>query len=136
MRIMKIPTGATVLLVDDDVCVVNGLQRCLHQDYRVDIATGPGAALDAIVKKSYAVVVSDLKMPGMNGIDLLATVKEASPDTVLILLTGQADLEAAIAAVNEGNIFRFLMKPCPEKLLKRTLDLALDQYWLQVSNQD
>src|SRR5512141_1358679 len=72
----------TILLVDDDVRVVSALQRSLYRDYRIEIAAGPADALDAIVRTSYAVVVSDLQMPGMNGIDLLTTVKEASPDTV------------------------------------------------------
>jgi response regulator RpfG family c-di-GMP phosphodiesterase len=126
----------TILLVDDDVRVVSALQRSLYRDYRIEIAAGPGDALDAIAHTAYAVVVSDLQMPGMNGIDLLTTVKETSPDTVRVLLTGQADLETAIAAVNEGNIFRFLTKPCPHELLKRTLDAALEQHWLQISEKD
>jgi response regulator RpfG family c-di-GMP phosphodiesterase len=115
---------------------VSSLQRSLYKDYRIEIAAGPGDALEAIAQTSYAVVVSDLKMPGMSGIDLLTTVKEASPDTVRILLTGQADLDTAIAAVNEGSIFRFLTKPCPQELLKRTLDAALEQHALQVSEKN
>ena len=125
----------TILLVDDDVRVVSALQRSLYRDYRIEIAAGPADALDAIAQTSYAVVVSDLQMPGMSGVDLLATVKEASPDTVRILLTGKADLDTAIAAVNEGNVFRFLTKPCPQGLLKRTLDAALAQHWLQISEK-
>src|ERR1035437_1179439 len=126
----------TILLVDDDVRVVSALHRSLYRDYRIEIAAGPGDALDALAHTAYAVVVSDLQMPGMNGIDLLTTVKEASPDTVRVLLTGQADLETAIAAVNEGNIFRFLTKPCLHQLLKQTLDAALEQHWLQISEKD
>jgi response regulator RpfG family c-di-GMP phosphodiesterase len=124
-----------ILVVDDDVRVVSALQRSLYRDYRIEIAAGPSDALDAIVQTSYAVVVSDLQMPVMNGIELLATVKEISPDTVRVLLTGKADLDAAIGAVNEGSIFRFLTKPCPTDLLKRTLDAALAQHWLQISEK-
>lgn len=126
----------TVLLVDDDVRVVSALQRSLYRDYQIEIAAGPEDALNAIAKTSFAVIVSDLKMPGMNGIELLTLLKEVSPDTVRILLTGQADLDAAITAVNEGNIFRFLSKPCPQELLKRTLDAALEQHSLQVSEKE
>jgi response regulator RpfG family c-di-GMP phosphodiesterase len=75
-------------------------------------------------------------MPGMNGVELLANVKRLSPDTVRILLTGQADLDAAIAAVNEGNIFRFLTKPCPQVILRKTLDAALEQHRLQVAEKE
>ena len=104
-----------ILLVDDDVRVVSALQRSLYRTYRIEIAAGAQDALDAIGKNSYAVVVSDLQMPGMNGVELLTHVKRLSPGTVRILLTGQADLDAAIAAVNEGNVFRFLTKPCPRR---------------------
>src|SRR4051812_31777786 len=112
----------TILLVDDDVRVISALQRSLYRDYRIEIAAGASDALTALTQGSYAVIVSDLKMPGMSGIDLLTTVKTAYPDTVRVLLTGEADLDAAIAAVNDGNVFRFLTKPCPQELLKKTLD--------------
>ena len=79
--------------------------------------------LEAIGESSYAVVVSDV-----SGIEFLARVKEIAPDTVRILRTGQADLEVAIAAVNYGNVFRFLSKPCPQDLPCRTPDAALEQY--------
>jgi response regulator RpfG family c-di-GMP phosphodiesterase len=81
-------------------------------------------------------VVSDLQMPGMNGIELLSRVKDLAPETVRILLTGQAELEAAIEAVNEGNVFRFLRKPCPQDLLKKTLDAGLTQFRLQMAERD
>jgi len=82
------------------------------------------------------VVVSDLQMPGMNGIELLTKVKGLSPETVRILLTGAADLQAAIDAVNEGNVFRFLQKPCPQDLLRKTLDAGLTQYRLEMAERD
>ncbi|MGO9893789.1 MAG: response regulator [Bryobacteraceae bacterium] len=125
-----------ILLVDDDVRVVSALQRSLYRTYRIEIAAGAQDALDAIGKNSYAVVVSDLQMPGMNGVELLTHVKRLSPGTVRILLTGQADLDAAIAAVNEGNVFRFLTKPCPQEILCKTLDAALEQHRLQVAEKE
>ena len=125
-----------ILLVDDDIRVVSALQRSLYRTYRIEIAAAAQDALDAIGQNAYAVVVSDLQMPGMNGVELLANVKKLSPDTVRILLTGQADLDAAIAAVNEGNIFRFLTKPCPQPTLCKTLDAALEQYLLQSAEKE
>jgi hypothetical protein len=76
------------------------------------------------------VVVSDLQMPGMDGITLLSSLRKVSPDTVRVLLTGHADVDAAIAAVNEGNIFRFLRKPCPPGALLRALEASVEQYRL------
>lgn len=126
----------TILFVDDDINLVSALQRNLHKTYRVELALSASDALEALAETSYAMVVSDLQMPGMNGIELLSRVKELSPETVRILLTGQAELEAAIEAVNEGNVFRFLRKPCPQELLKKTLDAGLTQYRLQMAERD
>ena len=126
----------TILLVDDDIRVVSALQRSLYRDYQIEIAAGPSDALNAFAQNSYAVIVSDLQMPGMNGIELLRTLKESYPETVRVLLTGQANLDAAIDAVNDGNVFRFLTKPCPHELLRRTLDAALEQHSLELSEKD
>jgi response regulator RpfG family c-di-GMP phosphodiesterase len=126
----------TILFVDDDIRVVSALQRRLYKSYQVEIASCAAQALESIAGASYAVVVSDLQMPGMNGIEFLSRVKEASPETVRILLTGQADLLMAIAAVNEGSVFRFLTKPCPDELLTKTLDAALDQHRLMIAERD
>lgn len=126
----------TILCVDDDIRVVSALQRTLHKAYQIEIAGSAAEALEAIGESAYAVVVSDMKMPGMTGVEFLVKVKELSPDTVRILLTGQADLEVAVAAVNEGNVFRILSKPCPHELLTRTLDAALEQYRLVVAERD
>jgi len=117
-----------ILFVDDDVNLVSALQRNLRKDYGIAIATSASDALEAVRDDAYALVVSDLQMPGMNGIELLTRIKDFSPETVRILLTGRADLEAAIDAVNEGCIFRFLRKPCPQGLLTKTLDAGLAQY--------
>ena len=126
----------TILFVDDDIHLVSALQRSLYKTYRVELALSAADALAAISEAPYALVVSDLQMPGMDGIELLTRVKVLAPETVRILLTGNADLEAAIHAVNEGNIFRFLRKPCPHELLKKTLDAGLAQYRLQMAERD
>ncbi len=126
----------TILLVDDDIRVVSALQRALYKEYRIEIAGSGTDALKALEGTQYAVVISDLRMPDMSGIDLLCKVKELSPDTVRVLLTGQADVDNAIAAVNEGNVFRFLMKPCPEDVLTGTLDEALSQYQMVTAQRN
>jgi response regulator RpfG family c-di-GMP phosphodiesterase len=120
----------TILFVDDDVRVVSALQRSLHREYEIEIAGSAIDALDAIEQSDYAVAVSDFQMPDMNGVAFLTRVKQIAPDTVRVLLTGHADVEVAIAAVNEGSVFRFLTKPCPQGVLTRTLDAALTQHRL------
>jgi len=76
----------------------------------------------------FAVVVSDMRMPGMNGAEFLAKAREKAPDTVRMLLTGHADLDTAIEAVNQGNIFRFLTKPCEKEVLVKAIQSGVAQY--------
>lgn len=120
-----------ILCVDDELNILLSLQRQLRKQFHLESALGPEKAMATIERDGpFAVVVSDLQMPGMNGLELLAKVKDLSPDTVRIMLTGQADLDTAIAAVNQGNIFRFLTKPCSAGELAATLDAALEQHRL------
>ncbi len=127
----------SILFVDDDIHVITAFQRSLCTAFHIEIAQAPTDALEAIENGvDFAVVVSDLRMPGMDGIEFLAKVRELAPQTVRILLTGQADLEAAIAAVNDGHIFRFLNKPCPRALMTSTLTAALKQYRLERSERE
>jgi response regulator RpfG family c-di-GMP phosphodiesterase len=117
--------------VDDEALVLEALRRQLRTHYEVTVAYEPWEAMELVLSAGpYAVVVSDLRMPGMDGVTLLSRIRSLSPDTVRVLLTGNADLEAAIAAVNEGNIFRFLSKPCPTAILIRALELSIEQHRL------
>ncbi len=120
-----------VLCVDDESNVLDGLKRHLRKHYEVVTAQGGVSGLRAFEEsKSIAVVVSDLRMPGMDGIKFLSKVRDCAPDTTRILLTGNADLAAAMAAVNEGNIFRFLSKPCPPSTLIAAVNSAAEHHRL------
>jgi CheY-like chemotaxis protein len=101
----------------------------LHREFEVDTATGGEDGL-ALVRGAgpYAVVVSDMRMPGMNGAKFLAEVRQLVPETVRMLLTGYSDMDAAIDAVNEGNIFRYLTKPCEKEVLVKAINLSLEKY--------
>lgn len=120
-----------VLFVDDDPHVLAGVQRQLRKAFQVDSAQGAEEGLKALRQHGpYAVVVSDLRMPKMDGIQFLARVRELAPDTVRMMLTGYAEVEVAIQAVNEGNVFRFLTKPCDSDTLAKALESGLAQYRL------
>jgi len=120
-----------ILCVDDELNILLALQRQLRKQFHLESALGAEQALATIERDGpFAAIVSDLQMPGMNGLEFLAKVKEISPDSVRIMLTGQADLATAIAAVNQGNIFRFLTKPCSAEELAHTLGAAVEQYRL------
>lgn len=120
-----------ILLVDDESNVLDGYRRVLSREFVMETALGGEQALKlAAANGPYAVVVSDMRMPGMDGIQLLSLIKARSPDTIRVMLTGNADMETAIHAINEGSIFRFLNKPCSREVLGKTLTAALVQYRL------
>ncbi|MFD0524294.1 HD domain-containing phosphohydrolase [Paractinoplanes durhamensis] len=127
-----------VLIVDDEVRILDGLRRTLHGLYEVDTAASGAEGLALIDKadSAYAVVVSDMMMPGMSGAEFLGHAHDASPDSVQMVLSGQAELSATIAAVNDGNLFRFLTKPCESAEMIRALDAALAQYRLVQSERE
>jgi FixJ family two-component response regulator len=118
-----------ILFVDDEPAVLDGYRRMLHYVFQISTAVGGEAGLAMIHDCGpYSVVISDMRMPGMNGAEFLSQVRQKSPETVRMLLTGGTDLNAAIDAVNEGNIFRFLTKPCTKEALVEAIHLGLDQY--------
>lgn len=120
-----------ILMVDDESSVLAGYQRIFHNEFEVETAAGGLAALRALETTGpYAVVVSDMRMPGMDGANLLARIKLLAPETVRIMLTGNSDIQSAVSAVNEGNIFRFLTKPCDKEALEKALTAGLEQYRL------
>ncbi len=126
-----------ILFVDDEPKVLSAFERQLSGRFELQTALGPEQGLEALARHGpFAVVVSDFRMPGMNGIQFLAEVKHVNADTVRVMLTGQADLSTAIAAVNEGSIFRFLTKPCPSEVLTAALDSALEQHRLITSERE
>jgi len=118
-----------ILCIDDELRVVEGIKRTLHGKYDVVTATSARAAIGILEKDTdFAVVISDLRMPEFDGVILLNQIRDGAPDIVRILLTGQADIDASIRAVNDGQIFRFLTKPCPPDALRSTLRDAVEQY--------
>ena len=126
-----------VLFVDDDQKILNGISRQFEDVFNFEIAAGPKIALEICEQDGpFSVVVSDMRMPGMNGIELLSQIRKDSPETVRIMLTGYADLKATIDAVNEGNIFRFLSKPCPQETLERAVRDGLEQHRLITSERE
>jgi response regulator RpfG family c-di-GMP phosphodiesterase len=120
-----------VLCVDDEARVVEGLVLHLRKDYQVHTALGGDEALKILKQMGgAAVVISDMRMPGMNGATLLHHVMSVYPDTTRILLTGEPGRDAAVEAVNKARIFRFLTKPCPADQLRAAVDAGIMQYRL------
>ncbi len=125
-----------VLFVDDEAMLLAGLRRVLHKEFEIEIAESGSAGLDALTRSGpFSVVVSDLRMPVMDGVEFLRRAAEQHPATVRVMLSGQADLARAVAAINEGQIFRFVTKPCLPDSIRRVLADACAQHDLIVAER-
>lgn len=126
-----------VLFVDDEENILHSIKRELRKRFDIHTAGSGAEALDVLKNQGpFAVIVSDMRMPVMDGIQLLAAVKDQFPETVRLMLTGNADQETAIEAVNKGQIFRFLNKPCPTPTLVMAIALAQRQYRLVTAEKE
>ena len=118
-----------ILFVDDDPNLLAGLWRNLSMTYEMDTAISGADALDLIKRNApYAVIVSDINMPGMDGVEFLTKAHQLSPNSVKIALSGWAGKDHIIDAVNHGNIYRFLTKPVQLDQLREVLDTAIEHY--------
>jgi len=126
----------SILVVDDHEIIRDMLENTLSREsYTVHCADSAKEALKILAEESIDVVISDEVMPGMTGTQFLAVVRKDYPDTVRIILTGHASLESAMHAINEGEIYRFLTKPCNLVDLSITIRQALQQKYLKKENK-
>jgi len=133
--------GERVLLIDDDPHLLSALRRHLADDFDLATATSGQEAIEAVraagaAGTPFAVVVSDMRMPGLDGIETLAKIRDIAPDTVRMMLTGNADQQTAIQAINRGNILRFFNKPCPVEELQEGIKAGIAQYRLVTAERD
>ncbi len=127
---MLTQSSPKVLCVDDEPEILKSLALHLRKKYEVYTATSGAQGLKVLEQVKVAVVLSDMRMPGMDGAAFLSQVCKTCPDAVRMLLTGQTDIELASKAINEGQIFRFLIKPCPPDQLLQAFAAALEQHRL------
>ena len=118
-----------ILCVDDEESILRGFQLNLRKDFELHIAANGREGLEVFnQEKGFALVLSDMRMPEMDGATMLSKIKAIDPEVVTVLLTGHTDFESAMAAVNEGNVFRMLSKPCPPDTLIKVLKDGLSQH--------
>jgi DNA-binding NtrC family response regulator len=123
---MKPSINATLLLVDDEPNVTDALKRALRREpYEILTAISGPSALELLERNHVDVVISDEQMPGMSGSVFLSAVRKQFPHTIRMILSGQASLEAAVRAINEGEVYRFFLKPCNPTDLAFTVQQAL-----------
>ena len=126
-----------ILFVDDETNILDAYRRSFYSRYEFMMTDSGAAALELIKKtEPFQVIVSDYKMPGMNGVELLEKVRKLSPDTIQIMLTGQAEMQAVIDLINKGKIFRFLTKPCTSDDMAVNIDDAIRQYELITAERE
>lgn len=126
-----------ILCVDDEPAVLEGLADVLGRSFSVVGSSDPLEALEILKRRpeEFSVVLSDMRMPSLRGSELLRMARLAAPDTVRILLTGDADVPAAVKAVNDAQLFRFLIKPCDAEELMRACAAAMGQHRLQTGQR-
>jgi len=118
----------TILLVDDEVEILESLRRTLRSEgYRLLTTPSPFEALEIVERESVDLMVADIDMPGMNGLELVSRIRRTHPHVVRILLTGDSSIESALHAINEGEVYRYLTKPWQKIELRETLRHALDR---------
>lgn len=130
-----------ILVIDDDHHLLSAMRRQLSEFFDITTAQGGAEALAAAqaaldARTPFAVALCDMRMPGMDGIETLKRIKETTPDTVRIMLTGNADQQTAIEAINQGAIFRFFTKPYPVEQLREGLEAGCEQYRLVTAERD
>ncbi|MDP2795462.1 MAG: response regulator [Sulfurisoma sp.] len=127
----------TLLLVDDEENILSALARLLRRDgYRILRATGGRAGLELLAANNdVGVIISDQRMPEMNGTEFLSQVKELYPDTVRIVLSGYTELNSVTDAINRGAIYKFLTKPWEDDLLRANIEEAFRHYEMKQENQ-
>lgn len=125
-----------ILVVDDEENVAKALRRTLKRDgHEVVVASAPSEALELLKHQQFDLILSDHLMPEMTGLELLKLARDRQPDAVRMMLTGHADMETAINAINQGEIYRFLTKPWDDAELKVTLFLAFERLDLERENR-
>lgn len=127
---------ATLLLVDDEPSILSALRRLLRPTgHTVLTATSGAEGLALLATQEVALVVSDMRMPGMDGAQFLEQVRAQQPDTVRLLLTGYADMASTVDAINRGEIYRYISKPWNDQELLMVIRQALEQRALRTENQ-
>ncbi len=126
-----------VLFVDDEPNVLDAVRRNLRKDFEIETCEDPRRALDMLdAAEPFAVIVSDMRMPEMDGAEFLALARKASPDSVRVMLTGNSDQDTAMAAVNRGAVFQFLTKPADTDNLREVLRAGLRQFQLVTAEKE
>jgi response regulator RpfG family c-di-GMP phosphodiesterase len=125
-----------VLFVDDEPALLAGIKRNLRKDFDVHTETDPRKALTLLdPAQPFAVIVADMRMPGMDGVEFLHEAKKRSPASIRVMLTGDAARQTPIGAVNRADVFKFVTKPCETDVLLKVVELAARQHDIEAAER-
>ncbi len=128
--------SSKILIVDDEENILSALKRLFRREnYQIFTAESGEEGLKILDEHEVDLIISDLKMPSMNGVEFLTKAKQKNSDALRIMLTGHADLKSVIDAIDQGEVYRFLLKPWNNDELKMTIRQALDFYYVQKENK-
>jgi len=134
---MKDRSDLAILFVDDESDILNSLKRFLRREpYRKFFAESGLKALEILESNDISVIVSDLRMPEMNGLELISQAKKRNPDTLRLILSGSQDFDQIINSINKGEVFRFVPKPVDPEAFKKILNDAIDYYCLKTEREE
>lgn len=125
-----------ILYVDDEVHNLHAFKATFRRDFEVSIAESGPEAIDIFKSKPIDIVLTDQRMPGMTGIDLLVELKKIDPEPMRILITGYSDINAVIDAINKGQVYRYLNKPWKEEEIRATIESAHEVFRLRKENKE
>jgi DNA-binding NtrC family response regulator len=132
----KVMQNPKILIVDDEENILHSLKRLFRKkEYDILTAKSGAEGLEVLDSHDIDLIISDLKMPIMNGVEFLAQAKERNPDALRIMLTGHADVKAVMDAIDKGEVYRFLLKPWNDDELKLSIKQALEFYYVQKENK-
>lgn len=125
-----------VLYVDDEIHNLNSFKACFRRQFTVFTATTVAEAMDVLKEKEVHLIITDQRMPEVTGTEFLESVMKVYPDPIRMLLTGYADINAVIDAINKGNIFKYIQKPWDEEQLRQTITEGLELYALNKAKKE
>ncbi len=131
----KSQQGGNLLIVDDETEILRSLRRQFRRKYQVLEANSADAGYRIMCEQDIQVIISDQRMPGMTGTEFYGRVKAEFPDAIRLILTGYSDIKAVIAAINDGNVFRYITKPWDPQELDAIVKEAFERYWLVKHNR-
>ena len=129
------PTKIKILYIDDEVNNLNVFKAAFRREYDITLCGSPLEAFEVLKTKEFEVIITDQRMPEMNGTDFLAAILKTHPEPMRILLTGYSDIEAVIDAINKGEVYRYVTKPWLENELRGVISSAFEVYSLRRENK-